>query len=134
MHEALRDLYRGVAVHATQDDEHAAALEILILVMRADGKLRIDEGDEIETISDDLEWESDTFSLENRLGPAVARVRSAVATPGGVDALVDDIDGRIASRVLRAELVSLARGVADSDGDRPASEDRMLAKIISHFG
>ena len=46
----LRDLYAGVAVHATEDDEHAAALELLILVMRADRKLRLDESDEIETL------------------------------------------------------------------------------------
>ncbi len=130
----LRDLYSGVAVHATQDEEHAAALELLILVMRADHKLRLDESDEIEAFTDDHEWESDTFSLVNRYGPAVAKVRAAEAIDGGVEALLADIDGRIASRVLRSELVAAARSVADADGDRAASEDRIIAKVIAHFG
>jgi uncharacterized tellurite resistance protein B-like protein len=130
----LRDLYAGVAVHATQDDEHAAALELLILVMRADRRLRLDESDEIEAFTDDHEWESDTFSLANRYGPAVAKVRTAEGTPGGVDALLADIDNRIASRVMRSELVGAARSVADADGDRAATEDRIIAKVIAHFG
>ncbi len=130
----LRDLYAGLAVHATEDDEHAAALELLILVMRADRKLRLDESDEIESFTDDHEWESDTFSLANRYGPAVARVRAAETTEGGVVALIADVDRRIASRVLRSELVAAARSVADADGDRASTEDRVLAKVIAHFG
>ncbi len=130
----LRDLYAGVAVHATEDDEHAAALELLILVMRADQRLRLDESEEIEAFTDDHEWESSTFSLANRFGPAVAKVRAAQAIDGGIEALIEDIDRRIASRVLRAELVAAARNVADADGDRAAAEDRVIAKVISHFG
>lgn len=134
MIDELRDLYRGVAIHANEDDEHAAALELLILMMRADGKLLNDESDEIETFSDDHEWENSTFNLANRLGPAFAAVRQASASPEGIEDLIDDIDARIASRVLRAELVGAARNVADADGNRAAAEDRVLAKIIRHFG
>ena len=36
MEDRLRELYRGVAVHATADREHMAALELLALVMLAD--------------------------------------------------------------------------------------------------
>ena len=48
--------------------------------------------------------------------------------------LLDEIDGRIASRVLRSELVAAARDVADADGERTASEDRVIAKVINRFG
>ena len=36
MTDRLAELYRGVAVHATADAEHRAALELLTLVMLAD--------------------------------------------------------------------------------------------------
>ena len=132
--DKLRELYRGVAVHATADEEHQAALEVLLLVMFADGQLLLDEQDEIETLVHDQEWETDTFSLETRLGPAMARARSAAASPALMDALLDDADARIASTVLRAQLIAACRQVADADSDRDASEDRVLAGIITRFG
>ena len=50
MNEQLAELYRGVAVHATADSEHTAALELLALVMAADsqadaGRARHDQAD-----------------------------------------------------------------------------------------
>ena len=130
----LRDLYLGVASNATKDDEHEAALEMLILVMLADGRLRVEESDEIEGFASDQEWDSDTFNYDTALGPAFAKVRAAMGIEGGVTALLDEIDQRIASRVLRAQLVAEARSVADADHDRAAAEDRVIAKIINRFG
>ena len=43
MEERLSELYHGVAVHATADREHMAALELLALVMLADSHLGDDE-------------------------------------------------------------------------------------------
>jgi uncharacterized tellurite resistance protein B-like protein len=134
MLEHLRDLYRGVAVHATADDEHEAALEVLLLVMLADGRLTIDEQDEIDTLVDDQGWESGTFSMANRFGPAMARARAAITSPALAGALLDEAAVRISSRVLRAELVAACRQVADADDDRAADEDRVLAGIITRFG
>ncbi|MGD9703635.1 MAG: hypothetical protein AB7Q42_11315 [Acidimicrobiia bacterium] len=133
MFDKLLDLFRGVAVHATADQEHEAALEVLLLVMLADGQLRIDEQEEIESLVKDQSWESGTFTLATRFGPAIARARAAMASPALTDALLDDADARIASTVLRAQLIAACRQVADADDDRAASEDRMLARIITRF-
>ena len=43
MSRRLEDLYRGVAVHATADLEHQAALELLALVMLADDNISDEE-------------------------------------------------------------------------------------------
>ena len=83
--DKLRDLYRGVAVHATADQEHQAALEVLLLVMFADGQL-----------------------------------------------LLDDIDGRITSRVLRMALVSAAREIVGED--QTDEEGTLLTEIAVRFG
>ena len=64
----------------------------------------------------------------------MARVRSAATSPALMDALLDDADARIASTVLRAQLIAACRQVADADSDRDASEDRVLAGIITRFG
>ncbi len=129
----LRDLYRGVAVHATADDEHAAALELLLLVVLADGRIRIDETEVIEQLTDDFEWSSETFSFPTEYGNAMAKVREAWITPGGTARLLDDIDARIASRVLRAELLAACREVAEADHEVASAEAGLLASIEARF-
>ena len=53
----LLDLYSNVAVHATVDREHEAALELLLLVMIVDHHITDAELDEIRNISVDSGWE-----------------------------------------------------------------------------
>lgn len=130
----LRDMYKGVAVHANADDEHTAALELLLLVMLADGKIGIDEQATIEAIADDYEWNSPTFSFEVAFGESMARVRAARLEPGGIGHLLQSIDDRIASRVLRSELVAACREVADADKQRESTEQEILDLIEERFG
>ena len=55
-------------------------------------------------------------------------------TDAGPLIAIIDADARIASTVLRAQLIAACRQVADADSDRDASEDRVLAGIITRFG
>ena len=131
MSDRLAELYQGVAVHATADLEHQAALELLALVMVADQHFDPAELAAIRDISE--EWRGGAFSFEQYLGPAVARARAAVADDA-VDELLDDIDGRISSHVLRRALFSAAREVADIDESVHPSEGTILAAIAVRFG
>ncbi len=103
MNDRLLELYRGVAVHATANLEHTAALELLALVMAADRKLDQSEIDAIRNISDD--WRDGDFTFEKYLGPAIVRAQEAITNDEVIE-LIDDIDGRINSRVLRRALFS----------------------------
>ncbi len=132
MNQRLKDLYTHVSVHATADREHEAAIELLLLVMMADRHISTDEVDEIRHISDDSGWETDTFSFDQYIGPASARVRAALATHK-VEALLDDIDTRVASTVLRAALFSAARDVAGADHEVDADEESLLGQIAARF-
>jgi len=132
MNQRLKDLYAHVSVHATADREHEAAIELLLLVMMADHHISTDEVDEIRHISDDSGWETDTFSFDQYIGPASARVRTALADHE-VEALLDDIDGRVASTVLRAALFSAARDVAGVDHEVDADEESLLGQIAARF-
>ena len=132
MHQRLKDLYNHVSVHATADREHEAAIELLLLVMMSDRHISSDEVDEIRSISDDSGWETDTFSFDQYIGQASAKVRAALIEHT-VEALLDDIDGRVASTVLRAALFSAARDVASADRQVDADEESMLGRIAARF-
>jgi Tellurite resistance protein TerB len=131
MNEQLADFYRGVAVHATADSEHTAALELLALVMAADRTLTQAEIDTVKEISDD--WRDGDFTFDKYVGPAIVRAQDAI-TKGEVLELIDDIDQRISSRVLRRALFSAAREVAGVDDAVSAEEGSILAEVAVRFG
>lgn len=132
MSKQLKDLYDGISVHATADREHEAAVELLLLVMVADRHIDSDELDEIRTISEDQGFETDTFSFDQYLGQAMAKVRAAVAEHT-TEALLDDIDHRITSSVLRHSLFSAARDVAGVDDAIAPVEESLLAQVAARF-
>ena len=132
VNDRLLELYRGVAVHATANLEHTAALELLALVMAADRKLTMSEVDAIREISDD--WRDSDFTFDKYLGPAIVRAQDAI-TKDTVVELIDDIDSRIQSRVLRRALFSAAREVAGVDDDDVTPEEgSILAEVAVRFG
>ena len=131
MNEQLAEFYRGVAVHATADSEHTAALELLALVMAADHKLTQAEIDTVKQISDD--WRDGDFTFDKYVGPAIIKAQDAI-TKDEVLELIDDIDQRISSRVLRMALFSAAREVAGVDADVSPEEGSILAEVAVRFG
>lgn len=134
MRSHLHHVFRHVAVHATADREYEAVLELLLLVMMIDGKVSSDELDEIRTIAEDHGMETDTFSLDQHIGPASATVRHALAEPGGVDTLLDQISERVTSKVLRASLIAAANDVATADQLVDDEESELLLAIKARFG
>ena len=130
MNERLAELYRGVAVHATADLEHQAALELLALVMLADADIADEEVDLVREISTD--WRGDEFPFEDYLRPAIEAARNAIETDD-VPRFIDAIDERISSRVLRSALFSTARDVAGVDDDVSPEEGSILAEVAVRF-
>ncbi len=131
MEDRLSELYRGVAVHANADIEHTAALELLALVIAADDQIDDIEREAIKAITDD--WRDGDFTFDKYLGPAIAKAQQAIADDAVV-AMIDDIDGRISSRVLRRALFSAAREVAGVDRDVTPEEGSILAEVAVRFG
>lgn len=131
MNDRLADFYRGVAVHATADSEHTAALELLALVMAADDDLKQVEIDAIKQISDD--WRDDDFTFDKYVNAAISKAQAAIENDEVLE-LIDDIDDRISSRVLRRALFSAAREVAGVDADVSPAEGSILAEVAVRFG
>jgi uncharacterized tellurite resistance protein B-like protein len=130
MNRRLQDLYQGVAVHATADLEHRAALELLALVMLADDSINDDEVDMLREIS--TEWRDEGATFEQYIRPAIEAARHAIERDG-VTEFLDDIDGRISSRVLRSALFSAARDIAGVDHDLTPEEGTILGEIAVRF-
>jgi len=131
MEERLTELYQGVAVHATADREHMAALELLAVVMLADHHLSDDELGVLRELTED--WRGTAFSVEQYLGQAMATARKAWATHT-VNDLLDSIDARITSRVLRRALFSAARELVGVDAEVTPEEGTLLGEIAVRFG
>ena len=130
MEERLNELYQGVAVHATADREHMAALELLAVVMLADHHIGDDELGVLKELTED--WRGTAFSVDQYLGQAIATARSAW-THGTVTDLLDSIDTRISSTILRRALFSAARDLAGVDADVSPEEGSLLSEIAVRF-
>lgn len=130
MNDRLAELYRGVAVHATANAEHIAALQLLALVMLADHEINDVEVDAVREISE--EWRGDDFSFEDYIRPAIEEARMAIERER-VAEFLDEIDGTISSRILRHALFSAARDVAGADDDVSPEEGSILAEVAVRF-
>ncbi len=131
MNRRLLDLYQGVAVHATADLEHRAALELLALVMLSDDSVSDDEVNLLREIS--TEWRDEGATFEEYIRPAIEEARHALER-NRVEDFLDSIDARISSRLLRAALFSAARDIAGVDNDVTPHEGTILADVAVRFG
>ncbi|MDG1188580.1 MAG: TerB family tellurite resistance protein [Ilumatobacter sp.] len=130
MNDRLLELYYGVAVHATANLEHQAALELLVLVMLADQDIADEEVELVRAIS--TEWRDEEFAFEEYLRPAIEEARRAIELDR-VEEFLDSIDRRISSRVLRSALFSAAREVAGIDDEVSPEEGSLLSQIAVRF-
>ncbi|MDG1695667.1 MAG: TerB family tellurite resistance protein [Ilumatobacter sp.] len=130
MNDRLLELYYGVAVHATANLEHQAALELLVLVMLADQDIADEEVELVREIS--TEWRDEEFAFEEYLRPAIEEARRAIELDR-VEEFLDSIDRRISSRVLRSALFSAAREVAGIDDEVSPEEGSLLSQIAVRF-
>src|SRR5215213_8907916 len=104
MEERLTELYQGVAVHATADREHMAALELLAVVMLADSHLSDDELGVLRELTED--WRGTAFSVEQYLGQAMATALKSWAT-ATVSALLGSYTARTTTCVLSVALFAV---------------------------
>jgi uncharacterized tellurite resistance protein B-like protein len=130
MNDRLLELYYGVAVHATANLEHQAALELLVLVMLADQDIADEEVELVREIS--TEWRDEEFAFEEYIRPAIEEARRAIELDR-VEEFLDSIDRQISSRVLRSALFSAAREVAGIDDEVSPEEGSLLSQIAVRF-
>ena len=79
-----------------------------------------------------LEWRGADLAFEDYLRPAIETARHAIENDR-VGELLNDIDARISSRILRSALFSAARDVAGVDDEVTPEEGTLLAAIAVSF-
>ena len=131
MFEKFRHHHQTLPGVSASDDEHLAALELLLLVAVTDGMLSPDELGAAEQQVESGGWETDTFNYRAMFGPAVAAVRSAMA--GDAAEFVEGCAERIASPDLRKALPLACRKVAWSDGASSSDEHEVVHLIERHL-
>jgi hypothetical protein len=99
-------------------------------VMLADEDISDGEVDALREISTD--WRDEAASFEQYLRQAIEEARHALERDRVGD-LLDSIDRRISSRILRAALFSAARDIAGVDNGVGAEEGTILAEIAVRF-
>jgi tellurite resistance protein len=127
MFERFRSAHGALHDVQAEDDEHLAALEVMLLVALVDRSIKTDELDRVHEEVESGGWESDTFNYEGKFGPAMAAVRGV--DPGSVDAFLAACLGRIHSDELRDGLRAACRAVANADGQIGPEESELLSKI-----
>ncbi|HUY85507.1 MAG TPA: hypothetical protein VMU77_00220 [Acidimicrobiales bacterium] len=128
--EHLHRLSHRVPHGGATADEHKAVIELLVLVIFADGKVTQEELDALEQFdSDHSDWDEGAFSVKQYLGEAVSRVRSSIDDENEIMRLIATDAGRIESADLREQAALYCRELADVDG-RAKEESALLAAIF----
>ena len=99
--------------------------------MLADSHLSDDELGVLRELTED--WRGTAFSYEQYLGQAMATARKAWADDA-VTEMLDSVDARITSRVLRRALFSAARDLVGADAEVTPEEGSLLSEIAVRFG
>ena len=121
------------ALHRVEaaDDEHLAALELMLLVALADRTVSSAELEQVEQEVESGGWETQTFNYMGKFGPAMARVRDVPT--GGAAQFVQDCARRISTAELRRLVREACRDVAKADGVEASAERDLLKQIDEAF-
>ena len=112
---------------AATDAEHEAALELMLLVVVADGEVAVEELDAIEQMVEGGGWESPTFNYLGRFGPAMAAVRAV--EPAQRESYVPLVAQRITTPELRRRVIEACREVSMVDLHQTTGEREVLGQI-----
>lgn len=114
-------------------DQHAAVVELLLVTVLADQTVSEEELQGLDTFDrEHQDWDEGPFSVTQYVGPALAKVRAAMESPGGVDDLIREAAARIREPGLRSATPEYCEQLAYLDGPAPA-EQTVLAKIRSQL-
>jgi uncharacterized tellurite resistance protein B-like protein len=131
MFERFRHSHQALHGVEASDDEHLAALELMLLVAVADRTVSITELEQVEHEVESGGWETATINYEGMFGSAMARVPSV--PEGGVAAFVEDCARRISAPDLRRAVRGACKDVAKADGVEDPTEHEVLREIDRRF-
>ncbi len=132
MREKLRLSLSEIAKQDVTQNEREAIIELLMLIMYSDKSLKLAEDEAIKEYTDNIKWES-PLSLEFYFSKVTPKIRKAVADEENMNALLEEINFRIESELVKAQVLLACNDLAMADSEFSPEEKELLENISQVF-
>jgi len=132
MREKLRLSLSEIAKQDVTQNEREAIIELMMLVMYSDKTLKLTEDEAIKEYASNIKWES-PLSLEFYYGKVTPKIRRALAEEENMNALLEDINFRIESELVKAQVLLVCNDLAMADSEFSSEEKELLTNISKVF-
>ncbi|MGB6298978.1 MAG: hypothetical protein WBF90_22760 [Rivularia sp. (in: cyanobacteria)] len=132
MREKLRLSLGEIAKQDVTQNEREAIIELLMLIMYSDKTIKLAEDEAIKEYTNSIKWES-PLSLEFYFGKVTPKIRKALAEQENMNALLEDINFRIESELVKAQVLLVCNDLAMADSEFSPEEKELLTNISKVF-
>jgi uncharacterized tellurite resistance protein B-like protein len=132
MREKLRLSLNEIANLDVTQNEREAIVELMMLIMYSDKTLKLAEDEAIKEYTSSVKWES-PLSLEFFFGKVTPKVRRALSDKENMNALLEDINFRIESELVKAQVLLVCNDLAMADAEFSSEEKELLKNISKVF-
>ena len=132
MREKLRLSLSEIAKQDVTQNAREAIIELMMMVMYSDKTLKLSEDEAIKEYTNNIKWES-PLSLEFYYGKVTPKIRKALADEENMNALLEDINFRIESEIVKAQVLLVCNDLAMADSDFSSEEKELLTNISKVF-
>lgn len=132
MREKLRLSLGEIAKQDVTQNEREAIIELLMLIMYSDKTIKLAEDEAIKEYTNSIKWES-PLSLEFYFGKVTPKIRKALTEQENMNALLEDINFRIESELVKAQVLLVCNDLAMADSEFSPEEKELLTNISKVF-
>ena len=132
MREKLRLSLSEIANLDVTQNEREAIIELMMMVMYSDKTLKLSEDEAIKEYASNIKWES-PLSLEFYFGKVTPKIRRALSDKEDMNALLEDINFRIESEVVKAQVLLVCNELAMADAEFSSEEKELVKNIAKVF-
>ena len=132
MRDKLRLSLSEIAKQDVTQNEREAIIELLMMIMYSDKTLKLAEDEAIKEYTSSIKWES-PLSLEFYFGKVTPKIRTALSDEGKMNAFLKDINTRIESELVKAQVLLVCNDLAMADSEFSSEEKELLTNISKVF-
>ncbi len=132
MRDKLRLSLSEIANLDVTQNEREAIIELMMLIMYSDKTLKLAEDEAIKEYTSSIKWES-PLSLEFYFSKVTPKIRKAVADEEKMNAFLKDINTRIESELVKAQVLLVCNDLAMADSEFSSQEKELLTNISQVF-
>ncbi|MBV6625347.1 MAG: tellurite resistance TerB family protein [Rivularia sp. (in: Bacteria)] len=132
MRDKLRLSLSEIAKQDVTQNEREAIIELMMMIMYSDKNLKLAEDEAIKEYATSIKWES-PLSLEFYFGKVTPKIRTALSNDEKMHVFLKDINTRIESEAVKAQVLLVCNDLAMADAEFSAEEKDLLKNISQVF-